>query len=130
MNSWVRTMCWRRDRLPIPAAGSAGKESTCDAGHLNSIPWSGISPGERKGYPLQLVAQLVRNPPAMRDLNSIPRSGRSPGEGIGYPLHYSGLENSTYSPWGRKESDMTERLSLGASNSLTFQVISVFTWCM
>ena len=27
----------------------------------------------------------------------------------GYPLQYSGLENSTdYSPWGHKESDMTE----------------------
>ena len=36
-------------------------------------------------------------------------------EGKGYPLQYSGLENSmdyTYSPWGHKESDTTERLSL------------------
>ena len=39
--------------------------------------------------------------------------GRSPGEGNGYPLQYSGLENPTdYSPWGCKESDTTERLSL------------------
>ena len=39
--------------------------------------------------------------------------GRSPGEGKGYPLQYSGLENSMlYSPWGRKESDTTERLAL------------------
>ena len=40
--------------------------------------------------------------------------GRSPGEGKGYPLQYSGLENSMdcYSPWGHKESDTTERLSL------------------
>ena len=30
-----------------------------------------------------------------------------------YPLQYSGLENSVdYSPWDRKESDRTERLSL------------------
>ena len=28
------------------------------------------------------------------------------------PLQYSGLENSMYSPWGRKELDMTEKLSL------------------
>ena len=44
----------------------------------------------------------------------------SPGEGNGNPLQYSCLENSMdweapqslvgYSPWGRKESDMTERL--------------------
>ena len=37
------------------------------------------------------------------------------GEGKGYPLQYSGLENSTDSPWGRKESD-TERLSLSLIN--------------
>ena len=43
------------------------------------------------------------------DLGSIPGLGRSPGEGKGYPLQYSGLENS---PWGCKESDTTERLSL------------------
>ena len=42
----------------------------------------------------------------------IPGSGRPPGEGKGYPLQYSGLENSMDSPWGHKESDMTERLSL------------------
>ena len=43
------------------------------------------------------------------DLGSIPGLGRCPGEGKGYPLQYSGLENS---PWGRKESDTTEQLSL------------------
>ena len=33
--------------------GSAGKESTCTAGNLGSIPGLGISPGESNGYPLQ-----------------------------------------------------------------------------
>jgi len=44
------------------------------------------------------------------DLGLIPGLGRSPGEGNDYPLPYSGLENSMdlYSPWGCKESDMTE----------------------
>ena len=48
------------------------------------------------------------------DLSLIPGLGRSPGvSGYGYPLQYSGLENSIlYSSWGRKESDMTECLSL------------------
>ena len=32
--------------------GSAGKESTCNAGDLGSIPGLGRSPGEGKGYPL------------------------------------------------------------------------------
>ena len=46
------------------------------------------------------------------DPGSIPGFGKSPGEGKGYPLQYSGLENSMDSPWGRKESDTTEPLSL------------------
>ena len=48
------------------------------------------------------------------DLSLIPGLGRSPGEGEGYPLQYSvpGEFHGLYSPWGRKESDMTERLSL------------------
>ena len=32
---------------------SAGKESTCNAGDLGSIPGFGRSPGEAKGYPFQ-----------------------------------------------------------------------------
>ena len=35
------------------ACGSAGKESACNAGDLDSIPGLGRSPGEGKGYPLQ-----------------------------------------------------------------------------
>ena len=53
----------------------------------------------------------------MGDLGLIPGSGRSPGEGKSYPLQYSGLENYVdYSPWGHKESDMTEQLSLSLFN--------------
>ena len=33
--------------------GSAGEESACNAGHLDSIPGLGRSPGEGKGYLLQ-----------------------------------------------------------------------------
>jgi len=46
------------------------------------------------------------------DLGSIPGLGRSPGEKKGYPLQYSGLKNSMDSPWGCKESDTTDQLSL------------------
>ena len=53
------------------------------------------------------------------DQGSIPGSGRSSGEGLGNPLQYFCLENSmdreawwaTYSPWDRKESDLTEWLT-------------------
>ena len=43
------------------------------------------------------------------DLGLIPGLGRPPGEGKSYLLQYSTLENP-YSPWGFKESDMTEHL--------------------
>ena len=58
LDSWVGKIHWRRDRLPTPVflgfpGGSAGKESTCNAGDLGFIPGLGRSPGEGKGYPLQ-----------------------------------------------------------------------------
>ena len=73
--------------------GSAGKESTCNAG----------------------------------DLGLIPELGRCPGEGKGYPLQYSGLENSMGCPWGLKESDTTDWLSL--SPSWLYLVFLKLTYC-
>ena len=47
------------------------------------------------------------------NLGSIPGLGRSPAEGNSYSPQYSGLEKSyIYSPWGHKDSDTIERLSL------------------
>ena len=51
---------------------SVGKEFACNAGDPSWIPGSGRSAGEGIGYPLQhsrasLVAQLVKNPPTMRE---------------------------------------------------------------
>ena len=53
------------------------------------------------------------------DPGSIPGLGRSPGEGNGNSLQYPCLEKShgqrslvDCSPWGRKESGVTERLTL------------------
>jgi len=50
------------------------------------------------------------------DLSLIPKLGRYPGGGHGNPLQYTSLENPHgqrslvgYSPWGCKESDMTEQ---------------------
>ena len=48
------------------------------------------------------------------DNGEIPGSGRSPGEGNGYVLQYLAWRSPWteslvgYSPWGHKESDMTE----------------------
>ena len=64
-------------------------------------------------FEASLVAQT-----ATGDLGSILWLGRSPGGWHGNPLQYSCVENphgqrslADYSPWGLKESDMTEQLS-------------------
>ena len=90
------------------------KESTCHVGDLGSIPELGRSPGERKDYPLRysglenslgcIVHGVAKNRTRLSD----------------FPLHFAvflpgeiygqrSLEG--YSPWGRKESDMTEQLT-------------------
>ena len=52
---------------------SVGKESACNGGDTCSTPGLGRSTREGIGYPLQyswasLVAQLIKNPPAMREV--------------------------------------------------------------
>ena len=46
--SWGQTV-----KFLYLSLGSAGKESACSTGDLDSIPGLGRSPGEGKGYPLQ-----------------------------------------------------------------------------
>ena len=58
VQSLVRKICRRRNRLPTPVllgfpCGSAGKESVCNVGDLGSIPGLERSPREEKDYPLQ-----------------------------------------------------------------------------
>ena len=48
----------------------------------------------------------------MGDLGSIPGLGRSPGEGL-------------YNPWGRKESDMTDQLSLSFTSQKAVQALGM-----
>ena len=40
--------------------GPDSEESACNAGDMGSIPWSGRSPGEGNGYPLQ--GSCLENP--------------------------------------------------------------------
>ena len=85
------TLKTSRPFLPFPDS-SIRRESTCNAGDPGSMPGSGRSTGEGVGYPLQyswasLMAQLVKNPPAMwetwvrsliwEDPKSLGRFGRS-----------------------------------------------------
>ena len=63
-----------------------------------------------------VVKNLPANAGDIGDTGSIPGLGRSPGEGNGNLFQCSCLENSMdrrawqlgYSPWGGKESNMTE----------------------
>ena len=64
--------------------GSDGKESACSVGDLDSIPGSGRSPGEGNGNLSSIFAWRI---PWMEE----------PGG---------------YSPWGCKESDITEQVTL------------------
>ena len=66
------------------------------------------------------MAQTIKNLPAVRETWVRSLGWEDPlEEGTVNPLQYSCLENphgqrslAGYSPWGRKESDTTERLSL------------------
>ena len=85
-NPWVGKIPWRKDSLPTPVfldfpCGWAGKNSTCNAGDLGSIPGLGRSPGGGHGNPFQY--SCLENPHGQRSL-------------VGY------------SPRGHKQSDMTK----------------------
>ena len=65
-----------------------------------------------------LVAQLLKNPPAIQETWVQSLGWKDPLEEGKAILQYSCLENphgqrslAGYSPWGRKESDTTEQLS-------------------
>ena len=94
---------------------SVGKEPYCNARDSGSIPGSGRSLGEGIGYPLQyswasLVAQLVKNPPAMWETWVQCLGWEDPlGNGrLPTPVLWPGEFHGLYSPWGHKESDTTE----------------------
>ena len=60
------------ERLMGFPGSSADKESTCNSRDPGSIPGSGSSPGAGTSYPFpyswaSLVAQTVKNPPAMQE---------------------------------------------------------------
>ena len=101
---------------------SVGKESACSAEDTGSIPVLGKSAGEGIGYPFQyswasFVAQLVKNPPAMRETWVQSLGWEDPLE-EGMATHCSSFAWrilmdrrawwATCSPWDRKETDMTE----------------------
>ena len=92
-------------------------------GDLGSIPRLGRSPGEGKSYPLQylgasLMAQLVKNPPAMWETWVQFLGWEDPLEKgkATHSVFWPGESHGLYSPWGGKETDTTEQLSLSLFN--------------
>ena len=110
-----------------------GKESACNAGDLGSIPGSGRSAGEGVGYPLQyswasLLAQLVNNPPAVRETWVRSLGWEDPLE-KGKAIHsqYSGLENSMdcIVPGVAKSWTGLRHFHFHLVDALTFHVFSI-----
>ena len=64
-------------------------------------------------YPVSLMAQLVKNPPAMQKtwVQFLGWEDPLEKEKLPTPVFWPGEFHGLYSPWGCKESDMTEQLS-------------------
>ena len=108
--------------------GSTGKEFTCRAGDMDSIPGSGRSPGGRNGNPLQY--SCLENPMDRgawwATVHGVTKSWillkwLHTKQNCNLPEHMSkiihpiyewkGIKSlSPHSPWGHKESDTTEQL--------------------
>ena len=65
------------------------------------------------------MAQPVNNPPAMQETGFDTWVGKIPWgrDRLPTPVFWPGEFNGLYSPWGRKESDTTEPLSLSLATS-------------
>ena len=101
----------------IMMSRSVGKESTCNAGDPSSIPGSGRSAGEGIGYPLQyswasLLLSWQRIHPQCRRPGFNPWVGKILWRRGSLPTPVFWPWRISRVPWGHKESDMTERLSL------------------
>ena len=78
-----------------------------------------------------LMAQLVKNPPAMQETWVDPWVGKIlwRREWLPTPVFWPGEFHRLYSPWGRKEPDLTDQLSLSLIISPQDNVVhSSFSW--
>ena len=107
---------------------SVGKEPTCNVEDPSSIPRLGRSAREGIGYPLQyswasLLAQLVKNPPEtwetwVRSLDwedPLKKAKAAHSSILAWTVPWTG---QFHGPWGPKELDRTERLSLSLYKKL------------
>ena len=101
---------------------SVGKESDCRAGDPSLIPGAGRSSGEGIGYPLQyfwasLWLSWLKICLQCRTLEFHPWVGKIPWrrERLPTPVFWPGEFHGLDSPWGCKESNRTEQISLSLS---------------
>ena len=89
--SWVGKILWRRNRLLTP------------------VFWASV------------VSQLVKNPPAMWETWVQSLSWEDPLEKgkAPHPAFWPGEFHGLYIPWGHKESDRTEQISLSLYEYIT-----------
>ena len=96
------------------SCSSHGQHTGLLTGQIRNLDWEFWQKSNSyQNTTASLIAQLVKNPPAMKetpvwflDLEDPLEKGRLPTS-VFWPGEFHGL----YSPWGHKESDMTERLS-------------------
>ena len=91
-----------REKVKINRGGSEVKASACKAGDPGSIPGSRKIPWRRQWHPTPVFL---------------------PGESHGRRSLVG------YSPWGRKESDMTERLPFHFEEKIQLQACSISSDC-
>ena len=75
--------------------------------------WSDLAAAAAAAW-ASLVAQLVKNPPAMRETWVWSLGWEDPLEKgkVTTPVFWPGESHGLYSPWGHRESNTTKRLSL------------------
>ena len=117
MNSLKKTVMRSVSCFLCFPGSSAGEESAYNAGDPSLIPGSGKSAREGIGYSLQyswasLKAQLVKSPPVMQE-TWVRSLGWEDSLEKELATHTSIL--AWRIPWGCKELDMTEQLSLSFS---------------
>ena len=109
-----RQECWSGLQFPSP----------------EDLPDPGIEPRSPAFQADSLLTELSGKTSNAGDPSSIPESGRSPGKGNGnifcsilaWKIPWTEKPGRLYSPWGRKELDMTEQLTLSLSLFTTSEI--------
>ena len=138
-NIWSTLDTLHRSKFTLGFPGVlAGKESTCNIGDPGLIPGLGRSPGEGISYPLQyswvsLVAQTVKNPPAMPETwvrslaweDPLEEGIATPSSILAWRIPMDGGAWRATAHRVAKKSDMTEWLSTQVYiiNSLSYDLI-------